>query len=121
MQGSRTIKTYEVSLLKRTLNLFLLFTHVTLLFGLSVIAFDRESFAAISNARYSNANPLMQSNLIDIFLSPWFAYLCLAFIPMALMKERLLKSYNARIYSNALASFICGLIIYIFICKLYSL
>lgn len=120
MQGSRTIKTYEVSLLKRTLNLALLFTHIILLFGLSVIAFDRESFAAISNARYSNANPLMQSNLIDIFLSPWFAYLCLVLIPITLMKERFMKSYDVRIYSNILASFICGLIIYIFINKLYS-
>lgn len=121
MQGSRTIKTYEVSFLKRTLNLVLLFTHIIFLFAVAAIAFDRESFEAISNARYGNSAPLMQSKLADIFVSSWFAYLCLALIPITLMKESFMKSYNFRIYSNVLASFICGLIIYIFINKLYSL
>ena len=121
MQGSRTIKTHEISLLKRTLNLVLLFTHIIFLFAVAAIAFDRESFEAISNARYGNSAPLMQSKLADIFVSSWFAYLCLALIPITLMKERFMKSYNVRIYSNVLASFICGLIVYIFIINIYNI
>ena len=121
MHSSRNIKTRDISLLKRALNLALLFTHIIFLFGVATLALDRESFEVISNAKYGNSAPLMQSKLADIFVSSWFAYLCLALIPITLMKERFMKSYNVRIYSNVLASFICGLIIYIFINKLYSL
>lgn len=121
MHGSRTIKTHEISLLKRALNLALLFTHIILLFGVAAIALDRESFEAISNAKYGNSAPLMQSKLADIFVSPWFAYLCLVLIPITLIKERLMKGYNFRVYLNALVTSICGLIIYMFLLKLYNL
>jgi hypothetical protein len=114
-----SIKNERVSLWKRVLNSGLLFFLRVLLLGVSVIAFDRERFRAISDATYGNSAILMQSNLIDIFVSPWFAYLCLALIPVALMKERLLKSYNPRIYINALASLLFGAITFIFIINLY--
>ncbi|MBQ4858075.1 hypothetical protein [Pseudoalteromonas sp. MMG007] len=121
MLGSRIIKTHEISLFKRALNLALLFTHIIFLFGIAAIAFDRESFEAISNAKYGNSAPLMQSKLADIFVSPWFAYLCLVLISITIMKERFMKNYDVRIYSNVLASFICGLIINIFIINLYNI
>lgn len=115
-----SIKNERVSLWKRIINAVLLFSHIVLLLGISVIAFDRERFKAISDATYGNRALLMQSNLADIFVSPWFAYLCLTLVPIALMKERLLKSYNLRIYLNALASLIFGAITFIFIVNLYS-
>ncbi|MBB1385740.1 hypothetical protein H5119_09325 [Pseudoalteromonas sp. SG45-5] len=115
--SSPTKKDY---LWKQGLNFALLFTHIILLFGISAIAFDREHFEVISNSIYGNNVPLMQSNLADIFVSPWFAYLCLVLIPITLVKERLLKKYNARIYLNVLASLIFGAINFIFIVNLYS-
>lgn len=119
MNPLSSIENERVSLWKRALNSALLFSLIVLLLGVSVIAFDRERFRVISDATYGNSAILMQSNLIDIFVSPWFAYLCLAFIPLALVKERLLKSYNPRIYINALASILFGAIIFIFIINLY--
>ncbi|MEM5509430.1 hypothetical protein WNY98_11160 [Pseudoalteromonas sp. AS71] len=112
-------KNERVSLWKRILNSALLFSHIVLLLGISVIAFDRERFKGISDATYGDNALLMESNLADIFVSPWFAYLCLALIPIALIKERLLKSYNLRIYLNALASLIFGAMTFIFIVNLY--
>lgn len=121
MHSSCTIKTRDISLLKRTLNLALLFTHIIFLFGVAGIALDRESYEVISTERYGNSDLLMQSSLADMFVSPWFAYLCLVLIPITLVKEWFIKGYNTRIYLNALASFISGLIIYIFIINLYNI
>jgi hypothetical protein len=121
MHSSCTIKTRDISLLKRTLNLALLFTHIIFLFGVAGIALDRESYEVISTERYGNSDLLMQSSLADMFVSPWFAYLCLVLIPITLVKEWFIKGYNTRVYLNALASFISGLIIYIFIINLYNI